>query len=56
MRTLEKYALIHRDFDVQAIDDHRAARFLQDCKARIEAEVLVIDFDFISLASRNDAG
>ena len=49
MRELELYAVMHRDFDVQAIDDPWCARFMQGRKQRIEAQVPTIDFDFTSL-------
>ena len=50
MRELELYAVMHRDFDVQAIDDPWCARFMQGRKARIEGRIPTIDFDFETLA------
>ena len=49
MRELELYAVIHRDFNVQAIDDEWCARYMDGRKARLEADVPTIDFDFESL-------
>ena len=50
LRELELYGVIHRDFDVQAIEDPWVARFMRGRKARIEADAPVIDFDFSQLA------
>lgn len=50
MRELELYAVMHRDFDVQAIDDPWCARFMQGRKERLEAQTPTIDFDFETLA------
>ena len=51
LRELELYAVIHRDFDVNNIDHAWCARFMQNRKAKIEADVPFIDFDFTTLAN-----
>lgn len=51
LRELELYAVLHRDFDVNNIDDPWAARFMQDRKAKIEHGMPYIDFDFASLSA-----
>ena len=56
MREIELYAIIHRDFDVQSIDDPWIARYMQGRKQRIEADVPTIDFDFTSLENNTCAG
>ena len=50
VREIELYAVMHRDFDVNQIDDEWSARFMRDRKAKIEQDVPYIDFDFASLA------
>ncbi len=52
IREIELYAVMHRDFDVDAIDDEWCARFMRDRKFRIEHDVPFIDFDFASLSIR----
>lgn len=49
LRELELYAVVYRDFDVNAIDDPWIANFMRGRKARIEAGLPYIDFDFASL-------
>lgn len=49
LREIEMYAVIHRDFDVTAIDNGWCARFMQGRKQKIEQDVPFIDFDFESL-------
>jgi Ser/Thr protein kinase RdoA (MazF antagonist) len=49
LRELVLYAVMHRDYDVQNIDDWWAARFMRDRKWKIEHDVPFIDFDFESL-------
>lgn len=49
-REIDLYAVIHRSFDVTAIDDWWVGRFMQDRKRRIEQDVPFVDFDFESLA------
>ena len=50
LREIELYAVIHRDFDVNNIDDAWCARFMQDRKQKIETEAPFINFDFESLS------
>ena len=50
LREIELYAVIHRDFDVEQIDDAWCARYMRDRKAKIEQAVPFIDFDFESLS------
>jgi len=50
LRELELYAVMYRDFDVEAIDDEWCARFMKGRKARIDSDVPFIDFDFETLA------
>jgi amicoumacin kinase len=50
LRELELYAVLHRDFDLDNIDNEWCARFMQDRKSRIEHDIPFIDFDFQSLA------
>lgn len=50
MREIELYAVIHRDFDVNQIDNPWCERFMRGRKARIEGDLPVIDFDFESLS------
>lgn len=52
IREIELYAVMHRDFDVENIDDEWCARFMQDRKSRIEHDVPYIDFDFKSLSTQ----
>ncbi|MEO8012161.1 MAG: phosphotransferase, partial [Dokdonella sp.] len=52
IREIELYAVMHRDFDVDNIDDEWCARFMHDRKSRIEHDVPFIDFDFESLSTR----
>ena len=49
-REIDLYALIHRSFDVNSLDDPWAARYMSGRKQRIEDGVPFIDFDFESLA------
>lgn len=51
IREIELYAVMHRDFDVDRIDDEWCARFMHHRKSRIENDVPYIDFDFESLAA-----
>jgi Ser/Thr protein kinase RdoA (MazF antagonist) len=46
LREMDLYAVIHRSFDVQAIDHPWVAKFMEGRKQRIENEIPVIDFDF----------
>jgi Ser/Thr protein kinase RdoA (MazF antagonist) len=46
LRELELYAVMYRDFDVNNIDNAWCARFMQGRKAKIDADVPFINFDF----------
>jgi hypothetical protein len=46
------YAVLHRDFNVNNIDDEWCARFMHNRKSRIENDVPYIDFDFESLSTQ----
>jgi Ser/Thr protein kinase RdoA (MazF antagonist) len=50
LREIDLYAIIHRSFDVNDIQDSWVARFMADRKRRIENDVPFIDFDWESLA------
>jgi len=50
LREIDLYAVIHRSFDVNDIQDGWVARFMTDRKQRIENDVPFIDFDWESLA------
>jgi Ser/Thr protein kinase RdoA (MazF antagonist) len=50
LREIELYAVIHRDFDVNNIDDPWCVRYMRDRKERIARGVPFLDFDFGSLA------
>jgi Ser/Thr protein kinase RdoA (MazF antagonist) len=49
MREIDLYAVIHRSFDVENLDDPWCARFMDGRKRRIEGEVPVIEMDFEEL-------
>jgi Ser/Thr protein kinase RdoA (MazF antagonist) len=49
LREIELYAVIHRSFDVQNLDDPWVSRYMDGRRERIEADVPTIDFDFRSL-------
>jgi amicoumacin kinase len=51
MREIELYAVIHRDFDVNQIDDEWCERFMRNRKHLIEEGIPYIDFDFELLSS-----
>jgi len=51
LREIELYAVIHRDFDVRAIDHWWCARFMQGRKYKIEHDVPYIDIDFETLSA-----
>lgn len=51
IREIELYAVMHRDFDVNNIDDPWCARFMLGRKAKIEQDRPFIDFDFETLAA-----
>ena len=50
-REIDLYAIIHRSFDVENIDNRWVAMFMDNRQQRIENEVPFIDFDFRSLSS-----
>lgn len=50
LRELDLYALIHRSFDVENIDDPWVKWFMDGRKIRIDHDRPVLDFDFMSLA------
>jgi len=52
LREIELYAVIHRDFDVDHIDDAWCERYMHQRKYKIENDVPFIDFDFASLAAQ----
>ena len=52
IREIELYAVMHRDFDVNNIDDEWCARFIHNRKSRIENDVPYIDFNFESLSTQ----
>jgi len=49
LREIDLYAVIHRSFDVNNLDDPWSAGYMKDRKEMIEQEVPYIDFDFESL-------
>jgi Ser/Thr protein kinase RdoA (MazF antagonist) len=49
LREIDLYAIIHRDFDVENIDDPWCARYMQGRKERIEADVPYYEMDFSEL-------
>ena len=50
LREIDLYALIHRSFDVENLDDPWCAGYMRGRKDFIEGNVPYIDFDFESLA------
>ncbi len=50
LREIELYAVIHRDFDVNDVDDEWLALFMRNRKASIENDLPFINFDFEQLA------
>ena len=50
LREIELYAVMHRDFDVNNIEDPWCSRFMHERKYRIEHDIPFVDFDFTSLA------
>lgn len=49
IREIELYAVIHRDFDIDNIEDEWCNRYMKGRKEKIENDVPYIDFDFGSL-------
>jgi len=52
IREIELYAVMHRDFDVNNIEDEWCARFMHNRKSRIDNDVPYIDFDFGALSTQ----
>jgi amicoumacin kinase len=52
IREIELYAVMHRDFDVNNIEDEWCARFMHNRKSRIDNDVPYIDFDFEALSTQ----
>lgn len=50
LREIDLYAIIHRSFDVNNLDDPWVAGFTNERKEKIENDMPYIDFDFESLA------
>jgi Ser/Thr protein kinase RdoA (MazF antagonist) len=51
LREIDLYAVIHRSFDVDNIDDPWVARYMKNRKTRIENDVPFLNIDFSSLAT-----
>jgi Ser/Thr protein kinase RdoA (MazF antagonist) len=51
LREIELYAVMHRDFEVNNIDNWWCARFMWERKYKIEHDVPFIDFDFEALSA-----
>ncbi len=49
LREIDLYAIIHRSFDVENIDDPWCARYMAGCKEKIEENVPFIEFDWGTL-------
>jgi Ser/Thr protein kinase RdoA (MazF antagonist) len=49
-REIELYAIIHRSFDVDHIEDRWVASYMKDRKAKILGNVAFVDYDWESLA------
>jgi Ser/Thr protein kinase RdoA (MazF antagonist) len=50
LREIDLYAVIHRSFDVNNIDNAWCAKFMDGRRTRIEGDVPYVEFDFESLA------
>jgi Ser/Thr protein kinase RdoA (MazF antagonist) len=50
LREIDLYAIIHRSFDVDNLDDPWCQRYMEGRKERIQDDVRYIDFPFESLA------
>jgi Ser/Thr protein kinase RdoA (MazF antagonist) len=50
LREIDLYAVIHRSFDVENLDDPWCLRYMQGRKEKIENDVPFIDYDFGQLA------
>lgn len=51
LREIDLYAVFHRSFDVDNINDPLARRFMDGRKQRLEAGEPYIDFDFVAFAA-----
>ena len=51
LREIDLYAVIHRSFDVDNIENAWVAGFMQGRKERIHNDVPFIDYDFAKLIS-----
>ena len=51
LREIDLYAIIHRSFDVENIEDPWVAGYMSGRKSLIEAGAPYIDFDFRTLAT-----
>ena len=51
LREMDLYAVIHRSFDVNNLDDPWVVRYMDNRKHKIESDVPYIDFDFESLTA-----
>jgi Ser/Thr protein kinase RdoA (MazF antagonist) len=51
LREIDLYAVIHRSFDVENLDDPWCARYMQGRKQRIEAGLPFVEFDFETLGT-----
>ena len=51
IREIELYAVIHRDFDLEDIDNDWCRHFMQGRKYKIEHDLPFIDFDFEALSA-----
>ena len=51
LREIDLYAVIHRSFDVNNLDDPWVVRYMDNRKHKIESDVPYIDFDFESLTA-----
>ena len=50
LREIDLYAVIHRSFDVENLEDAWCRRYMDGRRERIEADLAFVDFDFRSLA------
>ena len=50
LREIDLYAVIHRSFDVENLEDAWCARYMENRKGRIEAGIPYVDYDFDRLA------
>jgi Ser/Thr protein kinase RdoA (MazF antagonist) len=50
LREIDLYAVIHRSFDIDRIDNPWCARFMEGRRGRIEQGLPYLDFDFSTLS------